>query len=362
MTAGRVGKSSDRCAREDATGASARLAVTHFLRKPSDHAYSMETLYEDVRKHSPPNITYRLCYSPYVSQGLWRRVANALRARRFQSTVNHVTGHDHYLTYFLNSRRTILTIHDCGILDLRSGLERFLLWLFWFWIPSRRCAAIVTVSEFTKRRLLHFLNCDPSKIHVIHNTGGCDLRPTATTFNAACPRILVVGTTAHKNIERYVEALVGISCHLVIVGQLNESQQRALAHFPEKWLNLKNLSREEIRRQYELCDLVLFASTYEGFGLPIVEGQACGRPVVTSNIASMPEVAGDAACLVDPFDAASIRAGVLRVIQDSAYRKSLVEAGKNNASRFDAVSVASKYCDLYARVASSRQPTPLYLQ
>ena len=70
--------------------------------------------------------------------------------------------------------------------------------------------------------------------------------------------------------------------------------------------------------------MLTFVSTYEGFGLPILESQATGRPVVTSNVSSMPEVAGDAACLVNPYDADSIREGILRVINDDAYRKDLM--------------------------------------
>jgi glycosyltransferase involved in cell wall biosynthesis len=96
-----------------------------------------------------------------------------------------------------------------------------------------------------------------------------------------------------------------------------------------------------------VCDLLVFASTFEGFGLPIVEAQATGRPVVTSNIMSMPEVAGDAACLVDPFNVSSIREGVLKVINDSDYRNALVKAGFENVKRFQPEQIARQYAELY---------------
>ena len=114
--------------------------------------------------------------------------------------------------------------------------------------------------------------------------------------------------------------------------------------------NIFDLSREELVEQYQRCDLLIFASTYEGFGLPIVEANAVGRPVVTSNLWSMPEVAGNAACLVDPLDVASIRAGICRVIQDSAYRERLVEAGFENVKRFQVEGIAAQYANLYRSV------------
>ena len=81
--------------------------------------------------------------------------------------------------------------------------------------------------------------------------------------------------------------------------------------------------------------------------MPIVEANAVGRPVVTSNVASMPEVAGNAACLVNPFDTESIRTGILRVIEDAAYRSELIAYGRINAKRFDADNIANQYLAIY---------------
>jgi glycosyltransferase involved in cell wall biosynthesis len=95
---------------------------------------------------------------------------------------------------------------------------------------------------------------------------------------------------------------------------------------------------------------VVFASTYEGFGMPIVEANATGRPVVTSNIGPMPEVAGSAACLVDPFDCSSIREGIVRVIGDADYRSHLVAGGFENVKRFQADVIAAQYAAVYREV------------
>jgi glycosyltransferase involved in cell wall biosynthesis len=97
--------------------------------------------------------------------------------------------------------------------------------------------------------------------------------------------------------------------------------------------------------------MLLFASTYEGFGLPIIEAQAVGRPVITSDLCSMPEAAGGAACLVDPYDVAAIRQAVLRVMEDHEYRDDLIARGLVNVERFRASKVAAQYAQLYRTVA-----------
>jgi glycosyltransferase involved in cell wall biosynthesis len=113
-----------------------------------------------------------------------------------------------------------------------------------------------------------------------------------------------------------------------------------------------DVNNDEILAAYQRCDLVLFASTHEGFGLPILEAQAVGRPVVTGNCSSMPGVAGDAACLVDPFDSQSIRAGVEQVVFNETYRTRLISRGFENAQRFSATRIAAEYARLYREIAT----------
>ncbi|HYC29383.1 MAG TPA: glycosyltransferase, partial [Chitinophagaceae bacterium] len=110
------------------------------------------------------------------------------------------------------------------------------------------------------------------------------------------------------------------------------------------------LSDEEMVQAYVQADIIAFASTYEGFGMPILEGQATGRPVITSNISSMPEVAGNAACLVDPFDVTAIRAAFDKVITDDAYREKLIMDGLENVKRFSPQLIADKYLQLYKQM------------
>jgi glycosyltransferase involved in cell wall biosynthesis len=123
--------------------------------------------------------------------------------------------------------------------------------------------------------------------------------------------------------------------------------------------SVANISDDEIVREYERSDMLVFVSTYEGFGLPIVEANAVGRPVITSNILSMPEVAGDAACLVDPLNVSEIKDGIRRIITDAHYRKQLVENGYRNAKRFEAAAVAGQYAQLYEEVLKPAHISPV---
>lgn len=328
------------------------IHITHYLRQPRAGAFSIERLYEDVRAALPTDCDARVWTCLHPSTGLWPRLRDAWAARKAQGDINHVTGDTHYLTYFLDRRRTVLTVHDLVSLGRLRGVRRWLFWLLWYWLPVRRSQMVVTISEATRSALLDSVRCDPASVVVIHNPVSEEFQHAPATFNAEQPRILHIGITPNKNLLRVVQALQGIACTLVVIGPLRQEQSDALTLHGIAFENHCNLSRPELLDQYVRSDLLLFASTYEGFGLPIVEAQAVGRPVITSELAPMPEVAGGAACLVDPYDVADIRQGVLRVIGDAAYRDALVENGLANAERFQAAKVAARYAELYRALAT----------
>ena len=142
---------------------------------------------------------------------------------------------------------------------------------------------------------------DPERIHVIPVSVSALFTRVDKEFNSENTRVLQVGTKENKNLLRLCEALEGLKCHLVIVGVLTNRQKAALAKHQIAYTNLIGLSDEELVREYQKSDILAFASTLEGFGMPIVEAQIVGRPVVTSNRASMLEVASDGAVLVDPY-------------------------------------------------------------
>ena len=111
-----------------------------------------------------------------------------------------------------------------------------------------------------------------------------------------------------------------------------------------------DINESELIKQYETADIITFVSTYEGFGMPIIEANAIGRCVITSNCTSMPEIANNAACLVDPFSIDSIKEGVLKICNNQIYRQNLIENGIINVKKFDKNKIHNQYLTLYKKL------------
>jgi glycosyltransferase involved in cell wall biosynthesis len=232
-----------------------------------------------------------------------------------------------------------------------SKLARAVLKLFWLTLPARKSAYITCISETTKRELLEHLDFPSEKILVIPTVVNEKLFHFSNKlFNQKSPSILFIGTTPNKNLELAAKALNGVNCTLEIVGKLSEAQISILAENNITYHNEVAICNKRMAEKYQECDFLLFPSTYEGFGMPILEAQLTGRAVITSNYSSMPEVAGDSACLVNPFEIESIRKGILRIIQDENYRIELIEKGKKNVTRYSTKQVAKQYAELYKKV------------
>lgn len=329
------------------------MRIVHFQRKPvSERYFSIENYFASIRGAlQKKGAEVQLLVCPHISQGLFKRVANTVWAAFRQGDVNHVTGDVHYLDLLLSTKKTILTIHDCVFMKHPNPLARKVLQLFWLTLPAKKAAYITCISEATKAEVLRFVTFDPSKVLVIPTVVNESLflfRPKA--FDQENPQILFVGTTANKNLERVAAALKGIKCRLEIVGPLDGSQKAQLIACGIDYGNEVGISNERMAEKYFESDMLLFPSTYEGFGMPILEAQLTGRPVVTSDYSSMPEVAMDSACLVDPFDVESIRRGILKIMEDEQYRESLIQKGKANVKRFSPDLVAQLFLDLYVKV------------
>ena len=330
------------------------MIVTHYQRRPQKGQVSIERVFDAVREKMPKGIECRVFVSRFVSKGLFRRLYNMIEAAFHQADVNHITGDVHFLALLLRKRRTVLTIHDSASFERLRGMKRRILGTIWYSLPIRRSAVVTVVSESSKQELLRHVDCSAEKIRVVPSCIAGEFAPDPRDLNAAQPGILQIGTAANKNLERVAEALAGISCEWLIVGPLDTAQEKRIRDRAVSYRSLGILNAAAVLDAYRSCDMLVFASTYEGFGLPIVEANAVGRPVVTSNILSMPEVAGDAACLVDPFDAGSIRAGILRIINEPEYRARLVANGFRNTERFSADNVAGEYAAIYRELDGSR--------
>lgn len=328
--------------------------IVHFERRPFSNHYSIEIIFQLVRAHLKEK--YIFCVKParFHSNGIFKRLYNTLEPLFFRGNVYHVLGDTYYQAIFLPKKCTILTLHG-GLLPF-GGVSHLANWFykkFWYELPARHATIITTVSAFSKKDILSVLDVPPEKIVVIHNPVQPIFTYTPKKFNSTKPIILQIGTFPLKNLTRLVLALEGVSCHLRIVGEPSKADLQLLYNKNIEYSVIKNLSPQEMFEEYKRCDILSFISIYESFGIPIVEAQAVGRPVLTSNTTAMPEVAGAAsACYVNPLDVQDIKKGIFQIIENEYFRNNIIAQGLENVKRFDARKIAAQYAALYEEILS----------
>lgn len=324
--------------------------VVQIHRQSFPGQFSIEGIFKVLRAEISNSLSVKPFTVPKFSKGLFPRIRNAFACKRLEADVYHVTGDIHYVALGLPREKTILTIHDCEMLDRLSGFARVVAKLFWFSLPIRSVRYVTTISEATKSDLMRNVRVDSDRVIVIPDCISPVFVPRPKVFNEAKPRILQIGTKHNKNIPRLIKALEGVPCHLRIIGPMNNALESALKVLEVEFSSATNLSEEEIVQEYVQADIVTLVSTKEGFGLPIVEAQTVERVVITSNLSSMPEVGGDGAFYVDPFSVSSMREGILRVVQCEELREALILAGRKNRERYSPSMVAEQYASLYSRI------------
>lgn len=321
----------------------------YFQRLPLQDYVSIERIFDMIRKELNDSLEADIHISKYHSKGIWKRIYNIFEAYFYQSDINHITGDINYITYLLRGDKTILSIHGDYIIS-NNKILKWIYALLWIIIPINRVKYVLVVSDTLKKQMIKQYGCNPQKIKVIHNMLNPIFKPVPKSFNTQKPLILQVGTKPAKNIERLFEALQGIHCHLHLIGKLSKIHLNLIKEYNIKYSNSFSLTPYEMSFVYEKADIVTLISTYEGFGLPIIEANAVGRVVITGNVAAMPEVAGGAAHLVDPFDVEGIRKGIIKVIKEEKYRNKLIENGFENAKRFELKTIAFEYLRLYQKI------------
>ncbi|MCB9896116.1 MAG: glycosyltransferase [Planctomycetes bacterium] len=326
------------------------LDIVHYERKPLADYHSIEKLFAGIRGAMLAHADVRVARCPEASRGVMPRLRNKRWASLAQGRVNHIVGDVHYLALGLDGDRTVLTVHDCVALRRTTGLRRALLRKLYFEWPVARARIVTTISQATKDELVTVTGCDPEKIRVVPNCVADAFQYSPREFNTERPLVLLIGTLPHKNLNRTVEALTPLQCRLHVVGRLSAVQRAMLAESGLPFENSIDLSGKQMANAYRECDAVGFASLYEGFGMPVIEGQATGRAVVTSNLAPMTEVAGSGACFVNPTSVESIRDGYERVFGDAEYRAGLIANGLHNVERFRPDAVAAMYLDIYREI------------
>lgn len=326
------------------------MKVVLIYRQRRSGGYSIEELFhttaEELRRKHVDVIEYEV--GPR-----WQILFDVLRLRQLNADIYHIPGDINYFVTWLPRRKTVLTVHDIGnYLFGLAGLKRWLYKWVWLLFPIRHAAAVTSTSKATRNNIVQYLGFEEERIQVIDGSHSAIFKPVPKGFAAEPPVILQVGTGGYKNVDRLIEAIAGLRCRLVLIGSLNSETEGKLRDLQIDHVNHVGISHQEVYRQYVDCDLVSFVSTGEGFGVPILEAQAVGRPVITANIPPMSDVAGEGACLVNPLDVAQIRAGIERIVSDESYRSRLVERGFENVRRYSPVAISNEYLALYQRLAA----------
>lgn len=330
------------------------MDITYIFRTQSQQR-SIERVFEPIierMKASGHNVTVEFAVKKKsLLATLWSNMWHFRKVS--QKQICHITGDVQYVACLMNPNNTILTIHDLIPLHNKNvpWYSKFLCYWLWYYIPLKRLNHITCISEATKRDLLTFFPWAEKKITVINNPVDDSFTFIPKEFNTECPRILHIGTKPNKNLSRVIEALAGIKCHLRIIGKLPDVEKELLQRYKIDYSNAFGISDAQIVEEYKQADIISFPSTFEGFGMPIIEGQTTGRIVVTSDREPMRSIAGSGAILVDPEDVQSIKEGFTSSISKEGMSV-LLSHGKTNALKYSPNEILNKYLLQYNKLVS----------
>jgi glycosyltransferase involved in cell wall biosynthesis len=281
-----------------------------------------------------------------------------------RAAVYHADYTDSALGLLLRRRSPlVVTIHDD--IPFRYPSDRHPLWLLsyklGFALLKRRCSAIITVSEYSRRDLLRH-GLDPARVFVVYN--GVDARRFFPLPRVERPQIVIgylASLARRKRVDRLLQAYGLLrrrtdKVRLVIGGSgplLGELKALA-AELELEDVEFRGFVPDDgLNEFYNGLDIFAFPSDYEGFGLPLLEAMACRVPVVATNLSSHPEIVGDAGVLVEP-DPQGLADGLMRLVEDPDLRRDLAERGYARSQRFTWDRAADETAAIYEQVALTR--------
>jgi glycosyltransferase involved in cell wall biosynthesis len=327
---------------------------------------------EDREALAATGQNFRAVPESAANYSLAEQVRIPLALKREGVTLFHAP---HYVLPPLVRCRSVVTIHDCIHLMFPQYLPSRLALAYArtsISLAARRATRVMTVSESSKRDILRFVDMEPDRIDVIYNAYDerFEIEPREEDVVRVRERyqlhdefVLYAGNVKpHKNLERLIAAFNLVRARgldhlkLVLIGD-EISKYAALRravhqHQLHKYVRfLGYMPHETLAVMYRLAGVFVFPSLYEGFGLPPLEAMASGTPVVTSNVSSLPEVAADAAILVDPYDPGAIADGIERVLGDETLRADLRRRGLARARQFSWEQSVRRVREIYDAVS-----------
>lgn len=325
------------------------LTVTHYYREVRNTGLSIEGIFTTVKK----DLDDQAVISNYFCNPAKSRLQNTREAKKYASDINHITGDVNFLAMGLIGRKNILTIHDFGYYEnpIHKWWKKAIYSLFWFRLPLKYIDIVTVVSEFTKEKLIHYFDFPEDRIRVIPDPVKPVFRYAKKEVLNKTPVVLMLGTGKHKNLDNLIEAAKGTNYHLDIVGWPAKDELEKLKEYNIAYTVYNNLTEEQVWERYVACDVLYIASHYEGFGMPIIEAQAVGRPVITSNIGAMLELGKNSAILVDPLKPDETRNAIAALVSDKQYYDKVVAKGLENAGKYEHRVVSAQYLEVYKELA-----------
>jgi glycosyltransferase involved in cell wall biosynthesis len=336
-------------ARRTGTEAYSLHLIRALVSLPSEHSYRLYFNGPPPAGLLPAASHVEQCVIP--SRRLWTHWRLAAQLFRQRPDLLFVPAHVLPLIF---PGPSAVTVHDVGYrLFPRTHPVFDRLYLDWTTrVNTIRAAVLVTDSEATRRDLLTHYRADPRKIVVAYPGYDESLRPVhdAGALAAVQDRygitgdyLLYIGTIQpRKNLVRLIDAFTSLPAtdaplQLVLAGSSGWLARPIRERARQAGVAVRMpgfVPDEDKAALYSGAAAFLFPSLYEGFGFPILEAMACGTPVVCSNTSSLPEVAGDAALLVDPLDTVAMASAIQRIVSDRSLRDDLAQRGFDNLQRF----------------------------
>lgn len=237
----------------------------------------------------------------------------------------------------------VFTIHDLIHLAFpgKAAKIKKLYYEFLTKPAAKQAYKIITVSEYSKQTILEWITLPEEKIIVVGNGTSACFTPEGKKHTPSYPYLLHVGNTkTHKNVLRLIEAFaiskINSGLKLVLTGELTRDIKELIIKFKldQKIIFSGPLSNEQLAEYYRGAHAFLLPSLYEGFGIPLIEAMASGIPTLTSNVTSLPEVAGNASILIDPYSIDSLVDGLEKITLDNDLRKNLIKKGFEQIKKF----------------------------
>jgi glycosyltransferase involved in cell wall biosynthesis len=325
-----------------------KISVSFFLRKAVyGENYSLEKYFRELfENHNNKNFVFNLKICPVTSTGIFKRIYLICWAYFHQGDINHICGDINFISALLNKKKTIITLADNYSMIRLKGLKKILYYFFWLKLALFKCTKIISISSKTSKEILKYFPQYKKKIIKIDICIQKIFKKNVKK-NRNIPKILIIGTAVNKNFYNSILAISKINCKILIVGKLDEQKLLFLKKLNVKYSNYLNLSDHQVYKVYCKSDILLYASIYEGFGMPILEAQSVGRPVITSNIEPLTYVGGKGALYVNPASVQSIRLALNELISNNTLRKKLIINGLDNIKRFSVQSILRQHYDCY---------------